>query len=101
MKKTVKTPLEVASCLVEDRVRRYNGGSMPQDRTICGATEVVYVRGDLLSRLRAHPHLAIFAVPACEFEQLGKTLIGLAYISRYSWVRCNLESIFHDRLFLK
>ncbi len=93
MREAVSTPLEVASHLVEDRVRHYNDGLMPQGRTICGATEVVYVRKDLLSQLRKHPRLASFAVPACEFEQLGKTLIGLAYISRYSWVRCNLESI--------
>lgn len=94
MRETVSTPLEVASRLVEDRVRHYNDGSMLQGRTVCGATEVVYVRRDLLSRLREHPRLASFAVPACEFEQLGKTRIGLAYISRYSWIRCNLESIF-------
>ena len=77
MKETVNTPLEVARHLVEDRVRQYNDGSMPQDRTVCGATEVVYVRKDLLSLLREHPHLAGTAVPACEFEQLGKTLTGL------------------------
>ena len=94
MKETVDTPLEVARHLVEDRVRQYSDGSMPQDRTVCEATEVVYVRKDLLSLLREHPHLAGTAVPACEFEQLGKTLTGLAYISRYSWVRCSLESIF-------
>ena len=41
MKETVNTPLEVASRLVEDRVRHYNDGLMPQGRTVCGATEVV------------------------------------------------------------
>ena len=56
MKETVNTPLEVASHLVEDRVRQYNDGSMPQDRTVCGATEVVYVRKDLFKSItRASP----------------------------------------------
>lgn len=94
MEEVTNTPLEEASRQVENRVLRYNGGSMPQGRTICGATEVVYVRKDLLSRLRKNPRLASFAVPVCEFEQLGKTSLGYAYISRYSWVRCTMESIF-------
>lgn len=94
MKGAISKPLEVASRLVETRVRRYNGGSMPQGRTVCGATEVVYVRRDLLGQLRRHPRLASFAVPVCEFEQFGRTLLGYAYISRYSWVRCTMESVF-------
>ena len=79
MEEVTNTPLEEASRQVENRVLRYNGGSMPQGRTICGATEVVYVRKDLLSRLRKNPRLASFAVPVCEFEQLGKTSLGYAY----------------------
>lgn len=94
MEEVTNTPLEEASRQVENRVLRYNGGSMPQGRTICGATEVVYVRKDLLSRLRKNPRLASFVVPVCEFEQLGKTSLGYAYISRHSWVRCTMESIF-------
>ena len=88
------TPLELASRLVEGRVRRYNGGLMPQGRTVCGATEAVYVREDLLGQLQKNPYLASFAIPVCEFEQLCKTRIGLAYISLYRWVRCNLATIF-------
>lgn len=90
----ISKALEEASRQVEARVRRYNGGLVPQGRTVCGATEVVYVREDLLARLPEHPALASFAVPVSEFEQLGKTLIGRAYISRYHWVRCTLKSIF-------
>ena len=86
--------LQLASRLVEARVRRYNGGSMPQGRTVCGATEVVYVRSDLKDRMRKNPQLAGFAIPAAEFEQSYKTKIGLAYISAHHWERCNLQSLF-------
>ncbi len=85
--------LQLASRQVEARVLRYNGGSMPQGRTVCGATEVVYVRKDLISRMRRNPQLASFAIPAAEFSQFGKTRLGYVYISAHQWKKCSLQSI--------
>lgn len=85
--------LQLASRLVEARVRRYNACSKQQGRTVCGATEAVYVRLDLLDRMRTNPQLASFAIPAYEYEQFGKTKLGHAYISAHLWKRCNLQSI--------
>ena len=94
IKDTFNTPLEEAIRLVENRVRRQNGGLMPQGQTECGATTIVYVREDLVNRLRRNPQLASFVVPACEFLQYGKTLIGRAYVSAHRWRKCSLESLF-------
>lgn len=85
--------LQLASRLVEARVRRYNGGSEPRDRKVCGATEVVYVRLDLIDLMHRNPGLASFAIPAYEFEQFYKTKLGFAYISAHHWKRCTLQSI--------
>ncbi len=85
--------LELASRQVEARVLRYNGGLMPQGRKVYGATEAVYVRIDLISRMRKNPRLAGFAIPTVEFEQFCKTKLGYAYISAHQWKKCNLLSL--------
>lgn len=93
MKANSKVP-QLASRLVEGRVRRYNVGLGLQGQKVDGATVTVYIREDLIGRLRKNPQLASFAIPVSEFEQYGKTTLGRAYISSYRWRRCNLQSIF-------
>ena len=90
----VNKPLEEAIRLVWSKARRQNACSMQQGLTGCGATTIVYVREDLVNRLRKNPQLASFAIPACEFEQYGKTLAGRSYVSAHRWRKCSLESLF-------
>ncbi len=58
------------------------------------ATEVLYVRADLLGRFRNNPLLSKVVMSAAEFEQLCKTRIGRAYVSSFEWVKSSPQSLF-------
>lgn len=73
---------------------RQNWDSMRPDHKECGATEVLYVRSDLLDRFRNSPLLARVVMTAVEFERLCRTRIGRVYVASFQWQTCSPQSLF-------
>ena len=75
-------------------IPQQNEGSARQDHKECEATEVLYVRSDLLRRFQNSPLLAKVVITVDEYEHLCKTRLGRAYVSSFQWQTCSLQSLF-------
>ena len=74
--------------------QRQSEGSALQGRKGYEATEELYVRADLLRRFQNSPLLGRVTMTASEFERLGRTRIGRAYVLAYEWVRGSRQSLY-------